>query len=94
MFDEGAKVVVEAPAIFELRGEDRMMVQSGRVTTSVSEAAQGFRVDTPTSRVIDLGTEFGVQVSQHGDTVVQMHKGRARLALKSVRKKKVLIQKG
>jgi len=94
VFDEGAKVVVEAPAAFELRGEDRMMVQSGRVTTLVSEAAQGFRVDTPTSRVTDLGTEFGVQVSNRGDTVVQMYQGRARLALKSVRKKNVLIQKG
>lgn len=94
VFDEGAKVVVEAPAAFELRGEDRIMVQSGRVTTLVSEAAQGFRVDTPTSRVTDLGTEFGVQVSPHGDTVVQMYQGRARLALKSVRKKNVLIQKG
>ena len=94
VFDEGAKVVVEAPAAFELRGEDRMMVQSGRVTISVSEAAQGFRVDTPTSRVTDLGTEFGVQVSNQGDTVVQMYQGRARLALKSVRKKNVLIQRG
>ena len=94
VFDEGAKVVVEAPAAFELRGEDRMMVQSGRVTTLVSEAAQGFCVDTPTSRVTDLGTEFGVQVSLHGDTVVQMYQGRARLALKSGRKKNVLIQKG
>ena len=94
VFDEGAKVVVEAPAVFELQGEDRMMVQSGRVTTLVSEAAQGFRVDTPTSRVTDLGTEFGVQVSHHGDTVVQMYQGRARLALKSARKKNVLVQKG
>ncbi|MHC4207578.1 MAG: FecR domain-containing protein, partial [Planctomycetota bacterium] len=94
VFDEGAKVVVEAPAVFELRGEDRMMVHSGRITTLVSEAAQGFRVDTPTSRVTDLGTEFGVQVSHHGDTVVQMYQGRAQLALKSVRKKNVLIQKG
>ena len=94
VFDEGAKVVVEAPAAFELRGEDRIMVQSGRVTTLVSETAQGFRVDTPTSRVTDLGTEFGVQVSNRGDTVVQMYQGRARLALKSVRKKNVLIQRG
>ena len=94
VFDEGAKVVVEAPAVFELRGEGRMMVRSGRVTTLVSQAAQGFRVDTPTSRVTDLGTEFGVQVSHDGDTVVQMYQGRARLALKSTRKENVLIQKG
>jgi len=94
VFDEGARVVVEAPAVFELRGEDRMMLQSGRVTTLVSQAAQGFRVDTPTSRVTDLGTEFGVQVSHNGDTVVQMYQGRARLALKSARKENVLIQKG
>lgn len=94
VFDEGAKVVVEAPAVFELRSEDRMLLQSGRITALVSETAQGFRVDTPTSRVTDLGTEFGVHVSRHGDAVVQMYQGRARLALKSARKKKVLVEKG
>jgi hypothetical protein len=94
VFDEGTKVVVEAPAAFELRSESRMLLQSGRVTVLVSEAAQGFRVDTPTSRVTDLGTEFGVHVSSHGDAVVQMYQGRARLSLKSVRNKNVLINKG
>ncbi len=94
VFDEGAKVVVEAPAAFELRSESRMLLQSGRVTVLVSEAAQGFRVDTPTSRITDLGTEFGVHVSRHGDAVVQMYQGRARLSLKSAREKNVLINKG
>jgi hypothetical protein len=94
VFDEGAKVVVEAPAAFELRSESRMLLQSGRVTAMVSEAAQGFRVDTPTSRITDLGTEFGVHVSRHGDAVVQMYQGRARLSLKSAREKDVLINKG
>jgi len=94
VFDEGAKVVVEAPAAFELCSESRILLQSGRVTVLVSETAQGFRVDTPTSRVIDLGTEFGVHVSRHGDSVVQMYQGRARLSLKSAGKKNVLINKG
>jgi hypothetical protein len=94
VFDEGAKVVVEAPAVFELRSESRMSLQSGRVTVLVSEAAQGFRVDTPTSRITDLGTEFGVHVSRHGDAEVQMYQGRARLSLKSDREKNVLINKG
>ncbi|MFC1766799.1 FecR domain-containing protein [Planctomycetota bacterium] len=94
VFDEGAKVVVEAPAVFKLYSENRMLLQSGRVTALVSEAAQGFRVDTPTSQVTDLGTEFGVQVSQYEGVMVQMYQGQARLALKSARKKHVLIQKG
>ena len=42
----------------------------------------------------DLGTEFGVHVSRHGDAVVQMYQGRARLSLKSAREKNVLINKG
>ncbi|MFC1652224.1 FecR domain-containing protein [Planctomycetota bacterium] len=94
VFDEGAKVVVEAPAVFELRNENCIRLQSGRVTTLVSEAAQGFLVDTPSSRVTDLGTEFGVQVSKNEGVVVQMYQGQARLSLKSARKKNVLINKG
>ncbi len=94
VFDAGVKVVVEAPAVLELCSEDRMWLQAGRITALVSQPAQGFRVDTPTSRVTDLGTEFGVQVSRRGDAVVQMYQGRARLALKSARRQDLVIHKG
>lgn len=94
VFDEGAKVVVEAPASFELIGTDRMLLRAGRLSALVSEEAQGFTVDTPSTRVIDLGTEFGVHASKHNNALVQVYAGEASLSLKSASKTKVLIKKG
>jgi len=93
-FDDGAKVVVEAPARFELLSRGRMMLYSGRLSALVSDEAQGFTVDTATSRVIDLGTEFGIEVSKHGGAVVQMYEGKARLSLKSSTRENMIIDKG
>ena len=94
MFDGGAKVVLEAPASFELLGEDRMMLTSGRLSALVSKEAQGFTVDTPSTRVIDLGTEFGVHATKHNNALVQVYEGEASLALKAEVKSKVLVKKG
>jgi len=93
-FDGGAKVVVEGPAAFELISSDRMMLHTGRLSALVSKEAHGFTVDTAFSRVIDLGTEFGIEASRRGGTVVQMYEGKARLSLKSSTRKNVLINKG
>jgi len=93
-FDDGARVVVEAPARFELLSHDRMMLYSGRLSALVSDEAHGFTVDTATLRVIDLGTEFGIEVSTYGDAVVQMYEGKARLSLRSSAKKTMLVNKG
>jgi ferric-dicitrate binding protein FerR (iron transport regulator) len=93
-FDEGAKVIVEAPAAFELLGRNRMRLHTGRLSALIPEEAHGFTVDTAFSRVTDLGTEFGIEASKRGDAVVQMYEGKARLSLRSSASKHVLINKG
>jgi len=42
---------------------NRLSIESGRLTATVPESAHGFTVGTPTGDVVDLGTEFGVDVS-------------------------------
>jgi hypothetical protein len=41
-----------------------------------SRAGQGFSLNTPTTSIIDLGTEFGVALSNSGSTAVQVYAGK------------------
>lgn len=59
-FKRGAEVIVQAPCEFELRSANAMFLEDGRMTARVPREAVGFTVTTPTSRVVDFGTEFGV----------------------------------
>jgi uncharacterized Zn finger protein len=59
-FDSGAVMAVKAPADVELLSTLWVRSRDGRVTVDVGERAHGFRIDTPTASVVDLGTEFGV----------------------------------
>jgi hypothetical protein len=62
-FTGGAKVVVEAPARFTLKGTGQIALASGKLAAMVPPPARGFTVNTPQSTVTDLGTEFGVAVN-------------------------------
>lgn len=62
IFNDGGVVLIEAPAIFEATGPNAMRLLSGRLTANIPERAHGFTVDTPHLNVVDLGTEFGVEV--------------------------------
>ncbi len=78
-FDYGAEVIIEGPAEFELKSQDKMLLNSGRLYAVVPKGATGFTVQTPYSTVIDLGTEFGVEVDFDGSTDVHMFTGKASL---------------
>jgi hypothetical protein len=76
-FDYGARVILEAPAQFNLNSAENIALHSGRLYAHVPERSKGFMVETPSSRVIDLGTEFGVKVDFDGSSDVYMMKGKA-----------------
>lgn len=76
-FDYGASVVIEAPAGFQLNSAENIALHSGRLYAHVPGHSKGFIVETPSSRVIDLGTEFGVRVDFDGSSDVYMMKGKA-----------------
>ena len=77
--DGGAKVLLEGPAEFTLKSTDRMTLNTGQLFATVPVEAKGFIVDTPNSRVIDLGTEFGVRVQRSGLSDLHMFKGKTEL---------------
>ncbi len=59
----GVKVLIEGPAAYALVSEDRIRVERGRLVGNVSPDSIGFTIETPYAAIVDLGTEFGVEVS-------------------------------
>jgi ferric-dicitrate binding protein FerR (iron transport regulator) len=74
-FQSGARVVVEGPARLELVSGTSARLHHGKLAARVS-GKNGFEVLSPQGKVIDLGTEFGVSVSDAGDTDVHVFEGR------------------
>ena len=65
-FDRGARVVVEGPADFEVRGDNSLALHAGRVRARVPASAHGFSLETPQFTAVDIGTEFGCDVALNG----------------------------
>lgn len=61
----GASVVVEGPAELDLESDWSMRFLKGRLRASVPPAAQGFIVKAADSEIIDLGTEFALEVGTY-----------------------------
>lgn len=59
----GVTLVVEGDAEFEITSQMEMRLTRGKLRADVPPAAHGFRVTTPNSNVVDLGTEFALDVS-------------------------------
>ena len=59
----GVTLVVEGEARFSILSPMEVSVVRGRIRARVPEPAQGFRLRTQAGEVIDLGTEFAVDVS-------------------------------
>ena len=78
-FDWGAILAAEAPAEFSVLGGNSARLIHGQVTVRVPGKKKGFTVMTPTERVIDLGTSFGVDVAPSGATEISVFEGEVKL---------------
>lgn len=74
-FARGAQVVLEGPATFAFQDADSGFLRRGRLAANVPPTAIGFAVDAPMARIIDLGTEFGVDVDDRGNVEVEVFTG-------------------
>jgi Concanavalin A-like lectin/glucanases superfamily len=77
----GVTLTLEGPADLELLSIDRVHCRRGKLRTHVPRGAEGFIVTTPGSAVLDLGTEFGLNVDIDGKAHVMVFKGEAEAAL-------------
>ncbi len=80
-FFNAATVILQGPARLELRSMDRLVLHHGRLAARVPESAIGFTVETPAGKIIDLGTEFGVNVRADGSMETHVFEGEIEVAL-------------
>jgi len=67
----GATAVLEAPTKLTFTEENAVHLDRGVAAFHVSPDAIGFRVETASASIVDLGTEFGVQVG--GDEATDIY---------------------
>ncbi|MES2696205.1 MAG: LamG-like jellyroll fold domain-containing protein [Verrucomicrobiota bacterium] len=63
-FFSGATMLVEGPAQFQIVSPWEVTWTHGKARVHVPPAARGFRLLTPGMKLVDLGTEFGVDVNR------------------------------
>lgn len=79
VFDNDARIVIEGPAEFQILTSDQVKLNYGRVYAIIPPQAYGFQVTTPDAKIIDLGTEFGIQQDMFGNTELHVISGKTSL---------------
>lgn len=75
-----AVVVLEAPCTIAFDDADNALrLIAGKLVANVPQQAIGFSIHTPTARVIDYGTTFGVDVKTDGTTHAAVFTGEVEL---------------
>ena len=77
LFGDGTRAIVEGPASLRIENRDNLRLKSGRFLARVPVAARGFLAKTPFADVVDLGTEFGIDISET-EAKVQVFEGNVR----------------
>ncbi len=74
-FDRGARIILQGPAGLELVSSTSARLLYGTLTARVPAQAKGFTILSPSGKVVDLGTEFGLSVDPAGATTVRVFAG-------------------
>jgi hypothetical protein len=72
---DGATVVMRGPATVRFPSRKRVAVESGKVFCRCPSPESRLSVETPTTEVVDLGTEFAVDARADRSTVVAVLSG-------------------
>ena len=79
-FFSGVHVHLEGPAEIELRSADRLHCVRGRLRVRAAEEGAGFQVSAPGALLVDLGTEFGVNVGADGRSETYVFEGKVEVS--------------
>ena len=74
-FLDGAVLKLDGPVQFTLRDTKQVFLERGRLAARVPLQAVGFTIATPHATVVDLGTEFSVEVNPKDATNVHVLRG-------------------
>src|SRR5262249_35445930 len=80
-FYNGVTVFLEGPAEVDLVAVDNMFCHRGKLRTRVPPGAEGFTVVAPGMAVVDLGTEFALNIEADGKGKVMVFEGNAEVSL-------------
>jgi hypothetical protein len=80
-FFSGVVLTVEGPADLELRAADRVFCHHGKLRARVPRGAEGFTVLTAGYEVVDLGTEFALNLEPGGRARVMLFEGEAAVSV-------------
>lgn len=91
-FDDGVEVTLQGPAEYELVALGETRLHAGLLTATVPDGAEGFRVDTPSAQVVDLGTAFGIEQSADGVSTVSVFDGEVEIVNRKDSQKRLLTE--
>ena len=74
-FHGGATALLSGDVRVDLESRGSMRLHHGRLNAHAPEEAIGFTVRTPVSDVVDLGTEFALDVQRSGETKLEVIEG-------------------
>src|SRR5262249_14568567 len=74
-FFSGVSLTVEGPADLELLAADRVFFRHGKLRARVLRGAEGFTVVTAGYEVVDLGTEFAMNLQPGGKSRMMVFEG-------------------
>ena len=80
-FISGVTLTLEGPADVDLVTIDRVFCRRGKLRARVPDGYEGFVVTSPTSAVLDLGTEFALNIEADGTSRVRVFEGAVEAAL-------------
>jgi hypothetical protein len=86
-YDSGARVILQGPCVFEVASKAGGYLAIGKVTARSEKRRSNdselpipnselFAIRTPTAVVTDLGTEFGVEVEESGESFTHVFQGK------------------
>jgi hypothetical protein len=79
--NSGVVLTIEAPAAFTLADDQCIRMETGRIAAHVPEPASGFRVETASATIVDLGTDFAVEAVMGQKSEVHVFNGEVRINL-------------
>ncbi|MGJ8695723.1 MAG: LamG-like jellyroll fold domain-containing protein [Verrucomicrobiaceae bacterium] len=79
----GVSLVVEAPAQFDIISSDLIHLAHGKIRAQVPPPAQGFRIETTSFDIVDLGTEFAISLDSNGKGELHVIDGEVELYQKT-----------
>ena len=74
-YNHGAEIKIEGPAHYSLKSLELAEMKYGQLAAKVPEAAQGFTIEAPKAAIVDLGTEFALNVTKEGKSQVYVYEG-------------------